>query len=399
MAELKLEITRIAHGGEGIGHDETGRVVFVPGAVPGDTVRANPTKVKKRWARAELVRVLEPAGIRVPHACPAAAAGAGCCDYSHIDPAAQPGLKREVLLGQLRHLGGTGDLGDKLETVELEPNLGWRTRVRLGVDAAGRAGVRRGRSSDVVASAHCAQPVAGLLDGLVAAEEGERFTPGAEVVAVMDANGQRHVVETQRVERGRRVEAIDTVREGTGVVTERVHGREFTFPATAFWQAHRAAPEAYAALIADWGAGGYERGDAWDLYGGVGAFVPAIAAATNRARIHTVDSSPAAGATPQPALAEFDVEVVGGKVEASVTTLPAPSLVVLDPPRAGAGAEVVASIAGAGPERVLHVGCDPATLSRDLAAWAANGYRPSRIALLDAFPATHHFETIVQLEK
>lgn len=398
ITRLELRITRMAHGGEGIGTDPDGRVIFVAGALPGDTVAATITKAKKRWARADLREVVDASPIRVPHACPAAAAGAGCCDLSHADPAHQLELKLDVLRGQLTALAGrSGALDgidvDAIATQSLEPRSGWRTRVRLGVDAQGRAGVRRARSADVIASEACTQPVPGLTDGLI----GEaRFTPGSEVVAVMDSGTTRHVVETSRVQRGRRVEDIRTVLEGSGEVTERVHGAEFAFPATAFWQAHRAAPEAYAEVIADWGAGEYTRGDAWDLYGGVGAFAPAIHAATG-ARVHSVDYSPAATARTQPALKNIPVEVHRGRVESSVDTLPAPGLVVLDPPRAGAGEAVVQAVAAAGPERVIHIGCDPATLSRDLGAWAASGYVARRILLIDAFPATHHFETIVEL--
>lgn len=391
---MPIQITRIAHGGEGIGQLDDGRVVFIPGAIPGDTVEATITKSKKRWARAELSDVVEPSANRVAATCPAAAAGAGCCDYSHINPAIQPEFKRDVLRGQLASIAGVhdDDLAGGIALRTLEPTLGWRTRVRLGVDHEGRAGVRRARSGDVIASERCTQPVPGLMD------LDRRFTPGAEVVAVVDATGARHVVETARVQRGRRVEAIDTVVEGTGEVTERVGDVEFRFPATAFWQAHAQAPEVYSEIIRDWGAGDYANPVAWDLYGGVGAFVPAMTEATGGAHIISVDYSPAATTTPQPGLAAFDVEVVAGRVEGSVGKLKPPGLVVLDPPRAGAGEPVVAAVAAARPERVIHIGCDPATFARDLAVWRASGYGVASIVLIDAFPNTHHFETIALLE-
>lgn len=393
---ITLHIDRIAHGGAGIGIDTDGRVVFVPGAIPGDIVTARVTKAKKRWAQAALGEVVEPSEIRVPYACPAAAAGAGCCDYSHIDPVAQLELKREVLVGQLRAL----PTGYSIEAVQLEPQMGWRTRVRLGVDAQGRAGVRRARSNDVVASEQCTQPVVGLLDGLVGES---RFSPGGEVIAVRDGNGERHVVETTRTQRGKRAEDITTVVEGSREVTEYLisPGGEhaFRFPATAFWQAHSAAPQRYADIITSWGQGDYERSAAWDLYGGVGAFAPAIHAATGGARIHTVDSSASATSAPQETLRTMAVQVHRGRVEEVVDKLEAPGLVVLDPPRSGAGEAVVTAVAAAQPERVVHIGCDPATLARDLSYWAQGGFEISRMMLIDAFPATHHFETLVLLER
>ena len=70
---------------------------------------------------------------------------------------------------------------------------------------------------------------------------------------------------------------------------------------------------------------------------------------------------------------------------------------MLDPPRTGAGADVVSAIAQRDPQRVIHIGCDPATLARDLAAWGDSGYVVERMALVDAFPMTHHFEVLVSL--
>lgn len=380
----------MAHGGEGIGLLEDGRVAFIAGTIPGDTVSATLTKEKKRWVRGELTEILEASPNRVEHSCQAAAAGAGCCDFSHIAQVAQLELKETILRGQLRSLGSLETLD--LSTRSLAPHTGWRTRVRLGVDAHGRPGVRRARSNDVVFSQQCTQPVAGLTQDL------GMFSPHAEVVAVMDGAGQRHVVETARGQRGRRVERIDTVVEGTGEVVEYVDGGEFRFPATAFWQAHTAAPEAYAEVIRDLGAGSYRSGVAWDLYGGVGAFAPAIAEASGAAKILSVDSSPAATALSQPALEGLGVEVVAGRVEGVVDKLEAPGLVVLDPPRAGAGEVVISSVAKAAPERAIHIGCDPATFARDLASWKASGYEVRSILLIDAFPNTHHFESIALIE-
>ena len=174
----------MAHGGEGIARDADGRVVFVDGAIPGDTVRAELTKAKKRWARAQLTRVVSASRERVDPTCPVAARGGGCCDYSHIALTAQPGIKRNVLIGQL---GAFSHSADTLEdTIVLEPTTGWRTRVRLGVDASGRAGVRKARSTDLVTDVACTQVAPGLLDGIVG--PGARmFTPGAEVITVLDS--------------------------------------------------------------------------------------------------------------------------------------------------------------------------------------------------------------------
>lgn len=85
------------------------------------------------------------------------------------------------------------------------------------------------------------------------------------------------------------------------------------------------------------------------------------------------------------------------KVEQVASQLPKPTTVVLDPPRTGAGRDVVGAIAEAAPQRVLHIGCDPATFARDIAAWSESGYRILHLAMVNAFPGTHHFETLALL--
>lgn len=408
---LTLQPHGMAHGGEAIAHAPDGRVVFIGGAVPGDTVSVTLNRVKKRWARGNVVEVIEPSADRVDHACPAAAVGAGCCDYSHIALAAQQRFKREVLIGQLTHHAQTSgvldgfDLAIDLEEETLKPTLGWRTRTRLGVGPDGCAGVRKARSNDIVADVACTQVLPGALDGVVG--PGARtFTPGVELVVVMDSHGQRHVVETAKAQRGRRVEWVETVIEGDLAVAEvvpvesggHVEDFEFVFPPTAFWQAHCAAPAAYSRYITDWAADDYERPIGWDLYGGVGLFVPSISKAMGgRASIHSVDYSDAANREAQTCLADLDVDMRNQKVEAGLGHLADPGLVVLDPPRTGAGSEVVHDIAQRDPQRVIHVGCDPATFARDLAAWGNSGYVVERMALVDAFPMTHHFEVLCSL--
>ncbi|AGF72643.1 class I SAM-dependent RNA methyltransferase [Corynebacterium halotolerans] len=401
---LTLTVERMAHGGEGIATHE-GRVIFVRGAYPGDTVTVTVSEVKKRFARAGVDTVVEAGEFRAPQACPAAAAGAGCCDYGDVDPAGEAQLKARVLTDQLTRLGGVDEL-PPTEHLDLVPARGWRTRVRLGVDEQGRAGVRARGSRELVTSVACTQVVPGLLDGLVG--EGARtFTPGAEIIVVLDGEGQRHIVETRRAPRGRRVEKITDVLEGSGTVTETADGHTFTFPATAFWQGHVQAPDAYTGLIRRWLEDlpaaedtGNTANTGWDLYGGVGLFVPALGDSLGAgARIITVDYSPAAAGRPQGSLADYDVQLRNARVEKAVDTLPAPRVVVLDPPRTGAGREVVATVAKAGPERIIHIGCDPATFSRDIASWRESGYRPTRMALINAFPGTHHFEVIAQLER
>ena len=404
-------IERMGHGGVGIGAAPDGRVCFVPGAFPGDQVTVTATKVKKSFVEAEVNAVLKASPDRVESACPAAQRGAGCCDFAELDSAAEPGIKVAVLRDQLRRVARLEEVPD-IESIDVAPQRGWRTRVRLGVDKQGRAGVRKRGSTELITDVACSQLAPGLVSGLVG-PEARTFSPGAEVIAVVDSDGNRHVVETRKAPRGRRIETIREVIEApTQDVVQRADGHEFHFPPTAFWQAHIGAPDVYTQLARQWLAAEGEAEEheatresevtavAWDLYGGVGLFVPALAEVTapegGHTTVYSVDYSPAA-AVAQPGLSDIDVHFRTAKVEQAASQLPRPATVILDPPRTGAGVEVVEAIAAAAPQRVLHIGCDPATFARDIAAWSEHGYRIERLAMVNAFPGTHHFETLALL--
>ncbi len=410
---LTLTVERMAHGGEGIALFE-GRVVFVRGGFPGDRLTARITQVKKSFLKAVAVQILQPSELRVSKPCPAAVAGAGCCDYSAMSSQAELDIKADILKDQSRRVGKLASV-PALEKMNLQPTRGWRTRVRMGVDKYGNAGMRAQGSTDII-PIPCTQVVPGLLDGLVG--EGARsFTPGSEVIAVMDSEGHRHVVEIRKAPRGRRSERITKLIEGSSEVVQNADGHRFTFPVTAFWQAHRSAPSFYAGLIRTWLLNEYFTQEhppvGWDLYGGVGLFVPALVDAleagelgtgrsghsdTPGVEIHSVDLSEAVTQRHN-TLSGLPVVFHRAAVENMVDCLPDPTVVVLDPPRSGAGAKVIKAVGSRHPEVVIHIGCDPATLMRDISTWQSVGYRATRMALVNAFPGTHHFEVIAMLKK
>lgn len=390
---LTLRATRMAHGSAAIAHADDGRIVLVDGALPGDLVRARIKRAKKSVIFAVTVEVLEAGPMRGPSLCQAAAAGAGCCDYHEVLPERAIELKAAVLSDQLRRIAQLAHWPEP-ELIDLAPYRAWRTRVRLGVDAQGQAGVRARGSHDIIAQHLCSQPVSQLSEALAG-----RFQPGTEVIGVYDSQGTTHIVQTQRPARGRRVESVSEVLAGSGTVTEYIDldsggRRAFEFPATGFWQAHQAAPQTYNEIIYRWlSSAAAELGNlpSWDLYGGVGALVPALQQATGT-EVHTVDYSPSA-----PVGAQDGVVSHRSAVDAAVGQLPRPGAVVLDPPRSGAGEKVVAGIVAAQPEVIIHIGCDPATFARDIHSFAAGGYLMDRLAVIDAFPGTHHSETIARL--
>ncbi|OHV00465.1 class I SAM-dependent RNA methyltransferase [Mycobacterium talmoniae] len=384
--ELTLTVGPPANGGSCVARHD-GRVVFVRYALPGERVRARITAQRESYWHAEAVEVLEPSADRIASACPIAGRdGAGCCDLAFVEPAAARALKAEVVSGQLARLGGHQWHGET-EPVGTVGTTGWRTRVRLAVGADGHAGFHRYHSDELVTDLRCGQLPDGMLDGLP-----HGFSPGDQVHVVVDDNNIRHVVTTAR---HRRPEVV----EGDYHATQRVGGRRWQLPVTAFWQAHREGARVYSDLVADWAQPG-TGATAWDLYGGAGVFAAVLGQAVGESgRVVTVDTSRAAAGAARAALADLpQVRVVTDSVRRALAAQrSAAEVAVLDPPRAGAGREVIDLLAGAAVSRVVHIGCEAASFARDIGLYRQHGYTVEQLRVFDAFPLTHHVECVALL--
>ncbi len=390
--ELVLWIGPVAHGGCCVareGDEPGGRVVFVRHALPGERVRAVVTEDRGGgYCRADAVEVLEPAPGRVTAPCPVAGpGGCGGCDFQHADHHTQRELKSAVLAEQLRRIAGL-DVAVPVEALPGGP-LRWRTRVRLTPDGSGRPGFRVHRSHAVVPVEDCPITVAGVLDGVLA----RRWRSGSEIEVVADGNGRTHVTELRAGRPPKRV-------QGSGRAVFHAAGRRWELGAHGFWQVHPAAAGALAGIVGEWAAAP-AGGTGWDLYGGIGLFGSVLARQVGPAgTVRVVESSTRAVADGAAALADLpQLQFVTGRVQRAVPRLDGrPDVVVLDPPRRGAGKEVAAAVAAREPARIVHVGCDPAALARDVAAFASSGYRLETIRALDTFPMTHHIECVALLQ-
>ncbi|NLE79548.1 MAG: class I SAM-dependent RNA methyltransferase [Rhodococcus sp.] len=413
---FEIDLGKPGHGGFVVGRHE-GRVVFVRHGLPGERVVARVTEDRGgSFCRADAVEIVSASADRVPPLCPQSGPhGAGCCDYSHASLPAQRAMKSAVVEELLSRIGGT----DRTVSVEELPGTGngsgWRTRVRLAVDANGRPGFHRHRSAEIETDLSCPQMVPDAYVGLRDMD----FRPGAEVAIVMDSAGDRHVVEIAppkmskagRAGGGRRGATArraarggvraERVVSGTGRPVEYVGDRAWTLSATGFWQAHRGAASAYSNLVAEWAR--VSSGDvAWDLYGGVGVFASALADRVGvDGLVESVEYSVGAVADGRASLSGLSqVRFHAGRVERALGELQAGATVaVLDPPRAGAGRDVVHAVSASDVPRVVHVGCDPASFARDLALYREFGYEVEQVRAFDAFPLTHHVECMALLTR
>jgi tRNA/tmRNA/rRNA uracil-C5-methylase (TrmA/RlmC/RlmD family) len=374
---FEVSVGPVAHGGHCVARHE-GRVVFVRHTLPGERVVVSVTEDRGgSFCRADAVSVLTASPDRVPVSCPVAVpGGCGGCDWQHASWAAQRALKASVIAEQLRRLAGV-TMPVEVEELPGGP-LRWRTRVRMTVDPDGRPGFRAHRSHRVVPVEDCPISAYGTVDEVV----GRSWEPGSALTVSVDANAETHV--------------------GDGVAVERAARREWRVSSDGFWQAHPDAADVYAEVVAAWS--GLRAGEAaWDLYAGVGLFASVLAEAVGSSgSVMAVESFRPAAEEAAENLADLaQVRVFAGKVESVLRAGegPDPAVVVLDPPRKGAGREVVEAIVSRGPRRVVYVACDPAALARDVATFATHGFGLERLRAFDAFPMTHHVECVALLTR
>ncbi|MDO3682325.1 class I SAM-dependent RNA methyltransferase [Micromonospora sp. C28ISP2-4] len=390
---VELTVDAVAPGGHCVAR-VGGQVVFVRHALPGERVIAEVTELHRGFARADAVEILDASPDRVTPPCPYARPGrCGGCDLQHVAPAAQLDWKLAVVREQLTRLGGlTAEqidaLGVRIEALPGGP-LGWRSRVRYAVDAAGRAGLLKHRSHEVVPIERCLIAHPAIQELPVLPPTGARWPDADAVETVASTGGDVAVVAY--------TDGVPAAVSGPERVRETAAGRSFTLPASGFWQVHPAAADALTGAVLDL-LGPRSGETAWDLYGGAGLFAAALAERVGGARVTLVESAPDGVAAARANLADLaGVEVVAARVEAALSrrriTGPV-DLVVLDPPRSGAGAPVVRAVAAAGPRAVAYVACDPAAFARDVRTFAEAGWRLAALRGFDLFPMTQHVELV-----
>lgn len=380
-----LTIGPVAHGGHCVARHE-GRVIFVRHTLPGEHVMARVTDATRAsfW-RADAVEIIDASPDRVQPGCPIAGPGrCGGCDFQHVDLAGQRRLKADVLREQLWRLAGV-EMDVPVEPAEAsdsDAGYDWRTRMRYLIDDHGRPGLRAHRSHAVIEL-----PADGCRIADPAISTPSSIDGADEVVGVAAGSGTYWLKDSDR----------------PVPVTEHAAGRVWQLDAREFWQPHVAAAGLLSQVVLE-GLRPMPGETAMDLYCGVGLFSGALADAG--CRVTGVESSRSAVAAARNNLADVNdrVRFVPSRVDRALSrprgrdSLPSRvDLVVLDPPRSGAGRKVISQISRRLPRSIAYVACDPAALARDLGILAEQGYRIDSLRAFDLFPMTHHMECVAIL--
>ena len=435
---IELTLDAIAHGGEAIGR-HGGKAIFVPYAIPGERVRVEIVEEKERWARTRLLEVVQPSPDRVEPPCPYfGPERCGGCQWQHIAYERQAELKAEIVADHLRRLGRIATppvvdtlvlaappmLDDEEDTVSHQSSLvtrhsslvlldfGYRNHVRFDLTAEGRLGFRQADGAEVIPIDRCLL-LHERLDELHAALD----VAWPELTAVnlragINTDQGMILMETAGVdlpELELDVTAACAVLTPHGLqpligepwMEEEVAGRRYRVSAESLFPANTVGAEALVEIVRSY-ADLQPTEVLLDAGCGVGLF--ALALAESAAEVIGIESSPAACEDFAFNAADLaNVSLHEGAVGEVLPALRAEGqrvdVVIMAPPRTGAGESVIGELALLNPRRIIYVASDPATLARDSIHLAAAGYRLVEAQPVDTAPQTVQFETVALWEK
>ena len=381
---VQVTIEKVAHGGHFIARHD-GAVIFVRHAIPGEKCTIQITSTGSSFNRADVVSVETPSEFRVEAPCTFSHRnGCGGCDFQHISVAHQRTLKSDVIAEQFSRIAKM-DL--RVEVEKVGESTHWRTRAIATTDRNGKLGFYKSRSHSIAPVTDCIICVEGMNFNEIAS----RDLKGDIRVEISTSNtGERSIALAPA-----RGEEKARLTEGPAVLRENVLGRTLEVSQESFWQSHKKAPEVLTQAVLEFAQ--LKSGEhVLDLYGGVGLFSAAILEAVGpTGHVDLIEGSKVATADAARNFAAFaNITIATGDVAKLLPRITAADVVVLDPPRDGAGKEAVAHIARLAPRAIVYVACDPAALARDTAYLADHSYSLVKVRAFDLFPMTHHIECV-----
>ena len=381
---VQVTIEKVAHGGHFIARHD-GAVIFVRHAIPGEKCTIQITSTGSSFNRADVVSVETRSEFRVEAPCTFAHRnGCGGCDFQHISVDHQRTLKSDVIAEQFSRIA---KMELRIDVEEVGESTHWRTRAIATTDRNGKLGFYKSRSHSIAPVTDCIICVEAMNFGEIAS----RDLKGDVRVEISASNtGERSIAlaPTRGEEKAR-------LTEGPAVLHEKVLGKSLEVSQESFWQSHKKAPEVLTQAVLDFAQ--LKTGEhVLDLYGGVGLFSAAILGAVGAAgHVDLIEGSKVATADAARNFAAFsNITIATGDVAKLLPRITAADVVVLDPPRDGAGKETVAHIARLAPRAIVYVACDPAALARDTAYLADHSYSLVKVRAFDLFPMTHHIECV-----
>jgi 23S rRNA (uracil1939-C5)-methyltransferase len=408
---FEIEIEKLIYGGDGLSRHQ-GKVFFIPYSAPGDRLLIRPVREKKNYTRGEIVKILFKGPGRSGPICPHFGKCGGC-QWQHLEYPQQLQVKEQILKEIFHHrFPYTQNLPISMTACPIPYAYRSRARVQIRNSSSGTSvGFFRSGSHTVEAIEFCpllraplnralhslrqSQSDAGIREDVLECDIASSYEAGLwTATPVRDAGKAKST----------RPLLKDKARGKEVVLKRKVGGFLYRTAASVFFQANDFLISELVRLVREL-AEGTQPDVALDLFAGVGLFTlplsgifKSVIAVENslQASQFCRDNAWKAGID--------NIQIVCADVaqwmgSTRPETLGKIDLILLDPPRAGAGTMVMEQIRTLSPQTILYVSCDPQTLSRDLSCMPCEEYRIDRIEGLDMFPQTYHFETVVRLTR
>ena len=407
---FEIEIEKLVYGGSGLGRFR-GKVVFVPYSAPGDRLLVRPVRQKKDYIRAEIANILDPGPGRANPECPHFGRCGGC-HWQHLEYPRQVEAKLRILEEICRHrFPQTCNIPVSMKACP-QP-VGYRSRARVQVrheEGFGRSvGFYRTGSHSVESIERCPllrPPLDRALDSLRGINSGTDFGTDIREIDIAGSCEENSWTAAPVGNENASKDAYPGKEKDTGttenLMKRKVGGFMYSVSASVFFQANDFMISDLVQLVREL-AGDSPQNAAVDLFAGVGLF--SLPLAFHFKTVAAIENSPAASrlcsenarAAGADSLRTVCADVKRWLESTLSSDMPDIDLILLDPPRTGAGAGGMENIRALSPETILYVSCDPQTLCRDLSCIPPEEYRIDRIEGLDMFPQTYHFETVVRL--
>jgi len=402
MEQLEIKFSGLAYPGRAFGRDDSGRMVFAPFGLPQESARIEVIESHTRWIEGRILEILKPAPDRISPRCQHYTQCGGC-HYQHIPYEKQVQVKEEIVCSQLERLGHFKN-PPILPAIPSPSPWHYRNHIQFSLDQDGRLGFHAPHSDWIVPIRECHLPDTLITDSWPRLDMAR--TQGLERVSLRSGTDENLLVIFQS-----EVEPLDEfeidlpasvvwsnpyghiVLAGESYILIEILRRTFQVSADSFFQVNNGLTgELVQQAISFLQPQSHET--IFDLYAGVGLFSAFIA--ETGAQLVAIEESPWATEDFITNLDEFNtIELYEAPVEIALPSINLqPSGVLVDPPRAGLGREVVNQLLEFFPERLVYISCDPATFARDAKSLVEGGYHLEKVVPIDLFPQTYHIETI-----
>lgn len=399
---FEITLENPAYGGDTIGRLPDGRAVFVPFGIPGEKVKIRIVADKKKYARGELVEILEPSPSRVQPPCQHFG-DCGGCHYQHISYDQQLEIKHKILRDQLERIGGLDN--PLIEPVFPSPDVfNYRNYVQFKISQGNKPGFYRRDKKGILEIQECHLPEESInqlwplleIDPETGVTSlGLRLGEGEDILMTLESS--------QPFDGDFNVESLPVsvvhlspdgsqVLAGSPFIILQVNDKTFQVSAGSFFQINIPLAKRIIEQIEDRIPDNVPL--ALELYSGVGLFSAFLASRVER--LIAIEASEIAGEDFVINLDQFEnVELYQGSVEKILPLLDiSPEFVLVDPPRSGIKKKILERIVAMKPNLLIYVSCDPATLARDARILSDGGYLAEKFVPFDFFSQTYHIETV-----